>query len=37
MGVSDGRGDAIDNLAWDDWSTVACAIENGADCVACEG
>jgi hypothetical protein len=30
----------IDNLSWDDWGTDAaalCAIENGADCVACEG
>lgn len=28
----------IDNLTWDDWDTAAvCAIENGADCAACEG
>ena len=30
---------AIDNLTWDDDWTAAdvCAIENGADCTACEG
>lgn len=28
----------IDNLTWDDWSPAEiCSIENGADCVACEG
>lgn len=32
----------IDNLTWDDWDTdwdtaAVCAIENGADCAACEG
>lgn len=30
----------IDNLTWDDWDTAAkalCSLENGADCVACEG
>lgn len=27
-----------DDLTWDDdWTPAACAIENGADCVACEG
>lgn len=31
-------GSALDNLTWDDWDTAAvCAIENGADCTACEG
>jgi hypothetical protein len=29
---------AIDNLTWDDWTAAAvCAIENGAECAACEG
>ena len=29
---------AIDNLTWDDWSAAeACSIENGPDCMACEG
>ena len=31
---------AIDELSWDDWDLTpaqACALENGADCVACEG
>lgn len=27
----------IDNLTWDDWSAKQCSIENGPDCVACEG
>ncbi len=28
----------IDNLVWEDWTPAAiCAIENGADCAACEG
>lgn len=28
----------IDNLTWDDWSPAeVCAIENGPDCLACEG
>lgn len=28
----------IDNLSFDDWSEAElCSIENGADCVACEG
>lgn len=28
----------IDDLTWDDWTPAAvCAIENGPDCVACEG
>ena len=28
----------IDNLVWEDWTPAAvCAIENGADCTACEG
>ena len=29
---------AIDNLTWDDWTAAdVCALENGADCTACEG
>lgn len=29
---------AIDDLTWDDWTPAAvCAVENGADCEACEG
>ena len=28
----------FDNLEWSDWdSAQTCLIENGADCVACEG
>lgn len=28
----------LDNLTWGDWGpATACAIENGADCEACEG
>lgn len=28
----------IDNLTWDDWSAAEiCSIENGSDCMACEG
>ncbi len=30
--------DAIDNLTWDEWIPAQiCSLENGADCVACEG
>lgn len=29
---------AIDDLTWDDWTPAeVCAIENGDDCIACEG
>lgn len=31
-------GPTWDDLTWDDWTPAeACALENGADCVACEG
>ena len=30
---------SLDDLSWEDWdaAALACSIENGADCVACEG
>jgi hypothetical protein len=27
----------IDNLTWEEWAPSVCALENGADCTACEG
>lgn len=33
-----GRIADLDNLTWDDWTPAEiCALENGADCAACEG